>query len=68
MLQCPAGFNVHSALLCSILDGSSEHGARIWINQLFRFVKGIWLHRKSRQIRLFLLRLRTFAVRSFFKK
>ena len=24
-----------------------------WVNQAFRFVEGIWLHRKSRQIRFF---------------
>ena len=29
-----------------ILDGSSEHGAHI--NQVFRFVEGIWIHQKSR--------------------
>ena len=33
-----------------IYDGSSEHGANV--NQVFRFVKGTWLHRKSRQIRI----------------
>ena len=30
-----------------ILDGSSEHYAH---NQVFRFVEGIWLNRKIRQI------------------
>ena len=31
-----------------VLDGSAEHVAHI-----FRFAEGIWLHRKSRQIRFF---------------
>ena len=34
-----------------ILDGRSFHYAHIGVNQAFRFVEGIWLHRKSRQIR-----------------
>ena len=37
-----------------ILDGSSEHGAHIYgVHQVFRFVEGIWLLRKSRHIRIF---------------
>ena len=39
-----------------ILGGSSENGAHIWSNQVFRFVKGSWVHRMSRQIRFFLER------------
>ena len=42
------------------LDGSSEYGAHI-VNQAFRFVKGIWLHRKSRQIRFFSLSEMTYC-------
>ena len=34
------------------LDGGSEHGTN-GENQVFRFVKGIWLHRQSRLIQLF---------------
>ena len=49
-------FNFHTlylyrydrAAMVLILDGSSVHGG---VNQLFRFVEGIWLHRKSSQIR-----------------
>ena len=42
--------------MVSISDGGSEHGVRAYgMNQVFRFVTGIWLHRKSRQIRFFSL-------------
>ena len=35
-----------------ILDGCSFHYAHAYgVSQVFRFVEGIWLHRKSRQIR-----------------
>ena len=37
-----------------LLDGSSEQGSYIGVNQVLRFVEGIWLHRKSRQILKFL--------------
>ena len=35
------------------LDDSSEHGAHIWNKSGISIVQGIWLHRKSRQIRFF---------------
>ena len=40
-------------IMVLILDGSAEHGAHNGVNQVFRFVEGIWLHRKSRQIEFF---------------
>ena len=35
------------------LNSSTEHGAHMWSNPRFRFVKGIWLYRYSRQNRFF---------------
>ena len=38
-----------------ILDGCSFHYAHAYgVSQVFRFVEGIWLHRKSRRIQFFL--------------
>jgi len=37
-----------------ILDGCSFHYAHIWSKHGFRFVEGIWLHRKSSQIQFFI--------------
>ena len=34
------------------------------VNQAFRFVEGIWLHRKSRQIRFFLEKDLVFIIRA----
>ena len=34
------------------------------VNQLFRFVEGIWLHRKSRQILLFSEKELVFIIRA----
>ena len=37
-------------IMLLILDGSSEHGSHIWSKTVISIFKGIWLHRKSRQI------------------
>ena len=40
----------HLRLMVFILDGCAFYYAHNRVNQAFRFVAGIWLHRKSRQI------------------
>ena len=55
MPRVPLGWALQSMLLLEkvmvlILDGSPEHGVQYGAKQIFRFVEGSWLKRKSRQI------------------
>ena len=43
---------IYRAMVC-VTDGCSFHDAHTWSKSGIRFVEGIWLHRKSHQIRLF---------------
>ena len=53
--QCTAVMLMSDLVICMvfILDGCSFHYAHTWSNETFRFVEGIWLHRKNLQIRFF---------------
>ena len=47
-----------------ILDGCSFHYEHTWRKQASRFVEGIWLYRKSRQIQFFSEKDLVFIIRA----